>query len=76
MIKKIKIIQLIQLNKLGRMKHYLGCHVADLLLCFLLPLVSITVNKSTLLDKCIRFFGTTAVKTMDRSKSLLVSFIF
>ena len=54
--------QLIQLNKPGKMKSYL---------CFLLPLVRVTVNKSTLLDKCIRFVRTTAVNTMNRSKSLL-----
>ena len=48
--------------------------VVDLLLFFLLPLVSITVNKSTLLDKCIRFVRTTAVKTVDRSKSLSCQF--
>ena len=50
--------------------------VVELLLCFLLPLVSVTVNKSTVLDKCIRFFGTTAVNTISRSESLCESFLF
>ena len=62
-----------QLNKPGRMKCYLGCKVVDLLLCFLLPLVSVTVYKSTVLDKCIRFFRTTAVNKQSLDEVFVIS---